>query len=379
MVRTIRPCSVFAWVAICLLFAICGCQKDRATAPSAKVEPWVEPVVEEGPSALPPAQNAPAEVQVGTPEPQAVVVEPNEAERPVRLVLGFSPGQVATYKVTTEAEKRVDWMGPESAKPANYTGGRSGNRVEITFEQRVQEIRENGNAVLEITIRALKYTGQVQSRVVFAFDSGKTQDQDNGLASLIGKSYGVEMSPQGKVIALVGMESVRQAVKASSPAQSVASKLFAEDVVRDRHEVPPLFALKEGRTQPGQSWSDLKSFTFGELGLKGFERVYTLQQVRSDEGHRALVEMKAIPSAAMAEELHKRQSASLPPGLFDNTDDYRGRLDFDLDRGRICEYGEEMWTEWVVVDPAAMQSGAQPAAIKMGARRLYRLELVQQP
>lgn len=346
MVRTIRRASVFAWVAICLLFAICGCQKDRATAPSAKVEP---------------------------------LVEPNEAERSVRLVLGFSPGQVATYKVTTEAEKRVDWMGPESAKPANYTGGRSGNRVEITFDQRVQEIRENGNAVLEITIRALKYAGQVQSRVVFTFDSGQTQDQDSELASLIGKSYGVEMSPQGKVIALVGMESVRQAVKAGSPAQSVASKLFAEDVVRDRHEVPPLCALKEGRAQPGQSWSDLKSFTFGELGLKGFERVYTLQQVRSDDGHRALVEMKAIPSAAMAEELHKRQSANLPPGLFDNTDDYRGRFDFDLDRGRIREYGEEMWTEWVVVDPAAMQGSAQPAAIKMGARRLYRLEWVQQP
>lgn len=379
MIRTIRPGSAFAWVAICLLFAICGCHTDRATFPTATVESSPTPIATDEPSASPPGQNVPAETKVGTPEPQAVVAEPNEAMPPVRLVLRFSPGQVATYRVTTETQKRVDWMGPESAKPANYTGGCSGNRVEITFEQQVREIRENGDAVLDITIRALKYVGQVQSRVVFEFDSGNTQDEGNGLAALIGKSYGVEMSPHGKVIALVGMESVRQAVELGSVAQSVASKLFSDEVVRDRHSVPPLVALKDGQIQPGQSWSDLKSFTFGELGLKGFERVYTLQQVRFDDGHRALVEMKAIPSAAMAEELHKRQSASLPSGLFDSTDDYRGRLDFDLDNGRIREYGEEMWTEWVVVDPAALQGAAQPAAIKMGARRLYRLELVPQP
>jgi len=77
--------------------------------------------------------------------------------------------------------------------------------------------------------------------------------------------------------------------------------------------------------------------------------------------------------------MHKRQGAGLPPGLFDNTDDYEGRLDFDLDHGRIREYGEEMWTEWVVVDPAAMQGTAPPLALKMGARRLYRLDLVQSP
>ena len=112
------------------------------------------------------------------------------------------------------------------------------------------------------------------------------------------------------------------------------------------------------------------------MGLKGYERVYTLKQVRPDNGARALVEMKAIPSAAMARQLHKRQSTNLPPGLFDNTDDYRGRLDFDLAAGRIREYGEEMWTEWVMVDPAAMQGAAPPVAVKMGARRLHRLELV---
>jgi len=379
MVRTIRPGSGGAYVAICLLLMICGCQKDRATAPTTKVEPSVEPTEAVESSVPAPVESTPQEVTSEAPEPQAVPPEPNEAGPPVRLALAFSRGQVAAYKVTMEAEKHVEWMGPEERKPAGYSDGRSGNRLEMTFDQQVREVRDNGDAVLEITIRALKYVGRIQNRVVFEFDGANAQDQDNDLAALIGKSYSVEMTNQGKVVALVDMESVRQAVPTGSPAYGVASKLFSEEVVRDRHNVPPLFALKEGQARLGQSWSDLKSFTFGELGLKGFERVYTLKRVRQDDGRSALVEMKAIPSAAMAEEMHKRQGAGLPPGLFDNTDDYEGRLDFDLDHGRIREYGEEMWTEWVVVDPAAMQGTAPPLALKMGARRLYRLDLVQSP
>jgi len=379
MVRTIRPGGGGAYVAICLLLMICGCQKDRATAPTTKVEPSVEPTEAVESSVPAPVESTPQEVTSEAPEPQAVPPEPNEAGPPVRLALAFSRGQVAAYKVTMEAEKHVEWMGPEERKPAGYSDGRSGNRLEMTFDQQVREVRDNGDAVLEITIRALKYVGRIQNRVVFEFDGANAQDQDNDLAALIGKSYSVEMTNQGKVVALVDMESVRQAVPTGSPAYGVASKLFSEEVVRDRHNVPPLFALKEGQARLGQSWSDLKSFTFGELGLKGFERVYTLKRVRQDDGRSALVEMKAIPSAAMAEEMHKRQGAGLPPGLFDNTDDYEGRLDFDLDHGRIREYGEEMWTEWVVVDPAAMQGTAPPLALKMGARRLYRLDLVQSP
>ncbi|MBP7053492.1 MAG: hypothetical protein KBE65_20985 [Phycisphaerae bacterium] len=352
MVRTIRPVVVAVGVGICLLLAVSGCQREGATAPAVNVEP--------------------SEAREASPEP-------NDAGLPVHLVLMREPGDVVTYKVTTEVQKSVEWIGPQESRPAGYADGRSGNHVEITFEQRVKEVRANGNAVLEITIQALKYVGQIQSNVVFEFDSSDSQDQDNGLAALVGARYSVEMSPRGEVIALLDMESIRQAVKTGPPAQDVAARLFSEEVVRDRHEVPPLMALKDGTARPGQSWSNLKSFAFGAMGVKSFERVYTLQPFKEGDGRVARVAMKAIPSAAMAEELHKRRAASLPPGLFDNAEDYQGRLDLDLDRGRIREYGEEMWTEWVVVDPGAAQGVAQPAALKMGARQLHRLERVASP
>ena len=161
-----RPVGIVAGIVIYVLSMISGCQKDRATAPAAKVEPPAEttPVVQ-------PQASVPAETPTG--EPGVGVAEPNEAEPPVSLVLGFSPGQTATYRVTTEAEKSVGWMGPESAKPADYSDGRSGNYVEMTFEQRVEQVRDNGNAVLGITIKALKYRGLIQNKVALEFDSSR--------------------------------------------------------------------------------------------------------------------------------------------------------------------------------------------------------------
>jgi hypothetical protein len=380
MVRTIRPAGVAAGIAVCLLLIVSGCQKDRAATPAAKVEPPADAaVVVQPPADVPDADSAkPAtreEPKAHAAQPES---EPNEVGPAVSLVLGFSPGQTATYKVTTEAHKSVEWIGPESGKPAGYADGRSGNYVEITFAQQVQRVRDDGNAVLEITVKDLKYRGLIQSRTVLEFDSERLQDRDNPLAAVVGKSYRLEMSPKGKVVELLDMDAVRRAVKAGTPEYSVAVKLFSDEIVRDRHDIPPLSVLQDGQARPGQSWSDLKSFGFGEMGLKGFERVYTLKRAESDDGRVALVEMKAIPSAAMAEELHKRQSAGPMSGLFDSTDKYEGRLELDLDGGRIREYMEEMQAEWVIADPAAMQdTTAEPRGLKMGAGRLHRLELVK--
>jgi len=85
--------------------------------------------------------------------------------------------------------------------------------------------------------------------------------------------------------------------------------------------------------------------------------------------------MKAIPSAAQAQELHQRQAANPFVSLSDNTDSYEGRLVLDLDRGQVREYTEQMQNEWIIADPSSMQTG-QPTAIKMAARRLHRLEQV---
>ncbi len=359
--RTVRLTGIVAGIVLCGLATISGCQKERQTGPTRAVEP--------------PAAESSAVAQ----KPMAPVIEPaaepNEVGQPVNLTLAFSPGQTATYKAVIDAQKSVGWIGPESSRPAGYSDGYSGNHLDMTFEQRVERVLDNGNAILAVTIKSLKSRNVIQSRPVFEFDSGKPEDQDNPLAALIDKSYRLEMSPKGQVMALLDMDPVRKAVKPGSPAYGVAAKLTSDEILRDQHEIPPLIALKDNQARSGQSWNDLKSFSFGTMGDKSFERVYTLQR---GDGQTAVVEMEGILSAAMAEELHKRQNAVLPHGLFDNTQKYEGRLVLDVAGGRVREYSEQMQAEWVIADPGLMQdTDAQPRALKMGAKRLHRLELVE--
>jgi len=235
------------------------------------------------------------------------------------------------------------------------------------------------------------------NKVVLDFDSARPADSENPLAALVSKSYRVKMSAQGQVLEISNVEPVRQALQGILPGHRVAARLLSDDEIRNRHEIVTLSALKDRQVRPGQTWSSIRTFSFDDLGAKTYERVYTLKQVGSgqlsvpsaqtpadnrqlttdnSQGRQAVVEMKAIPSAALAEELHKRQAANPFAGLSDNTDSYEGRLVLDLDRGQVREYVEQMQNEWVIADPAAVQAG-RPAAIKMAARRLHRLEQVQ--
>jgi hypothetical protein len=341
MVRRVRAAGLVAGVAVYLLLMVPGCQKEQTAKPEAKSD--------EGAVAA-----------------------------PVELALKFTAGQTATYKVTTETQKSIQWAGPAAARPAGFKDGRSsnGNHVEITFEQRVREVRDDGGAVVDVTIRALKYTGEMRSDTAVDFDSDRDRDPNNSLARLIGKTYGLQMSAQGRVVALLDVEAVRQAVRGGKVEDNTALKLLSDEEIKDRHEITPLSALKENPVRPGQTWSAIRTFSFGMMGAKSFERVYTFKGVESGEGRRAIVEMKAIPSAAAAVRVHKEQTASMLSALFDNIESYEGRLDLDLDHGRVREYVEEMQTEWTRADPAGAPDGGPPAVLKMGARRLHRLELV---
>ena len=52
---------------------------------------------------------------------------------PVTLALKFTPGGSVAYRVVRETDKGVEWKGPESGRPKNFTGGHSGSRIEMAF------------------------------------------------------------------------------------------------------------------------------------------------------------------------------------------------------------------------------------------------------
>ncbi len=393
MVAAGRFAGLIPGILVLAVFAWAGCQEQRTQAPVLKVGPADStPAVASGPRAsgsdqtlqtsnFKPQTSSEAPRGVTTNEATQVRTEANKPEPSgpvVELALKFVPGQAATYKITTESYKSVEWKGAQEAKPPTFTDGRTGSHVELTFEQRVQQVQDDGIAVLEITIRGVKDVIESVNKVVLDFDSARPADPDNPLMTLVGKSYRVKISSQGQVLEISNVEPARQAVQGVLPPHRVAARLLSDDEIRNRHEIAALSALKDHQVRPGQTWSSIKTFSFDDLGAKTYERVYTLEQIQHDKGSVAVVEMKAIPSAARAEELHKRQPVNPFANMSDNTDSYEGRLVLDLDRGQVREYVEQMQNEWIIADPTAVQGG-RPTAIKMAARRLYRLERVPGP
>ena len=355
------------------LLAVSGCYDGGVTGPAVESEP---DAVDAGAAVQPPetvpAQGAPEEA---VPEiaVEAEESEAGESDAAVELTLRFVAGQAAMYKVTMESYKSVEWVGSPSAKPARFKDGRRGNRVEMTLNQQVQEVRDDGSAVLEIRIAALKYAGDFRDNVVLDFDSARQGEQNASLAVLVGKSYTLQMSPKGQVVAVGDLEPLRQAVQDVPGGRNAAMKLIAEDEIRARHTVIPLAILEEGPVRPGQSWSDVKTFSFGDMGPKSFERVYTLEQVRQDNGRVAVVAMKAIPPGARAD---LSQQGNFGPMMLDVSGDYDGRFELDLDNGRVREYAEQMRTEWAIADPGTIRDSDGLAALKMAATWLHRVELV---
>lgn len=296
----------------------------------------------------------------------------------VQLALKFTPQDSTTYKVTTEAEKSVKWEGPLSSVPAGFQDGHTGNRIEMTFTQRILSIDDKDNAVAEITIEGLKCLAKVRDNTVLDFDSSREKDQNSPLAKLIGQSYAIEISPAGRVLKVVDVNHAQAAVDGGSSAHKTAWALVSADVIKQRHTIPALPTAEKNKLRIGNNWSSIKTFSFRQMGSKSYEKIYTLKQIKNIGNRQvAIVEMNAIPSSERTQELHKEQASGLFSKLFDNIETYTGDLEFDLTAGKVEKYIEKLQTEWVAVDPLAeREDDKEPSVLKMTAMRLYHIEKI---
>lgn len=339
------------------------------------------PVVETVPQGQPTTPGPEVGTPPEAPSPDEVVTETAEQEKPpaMPLRLTFVPGQRATYKVTTETQKSITWEGDVSHKPKEFTGGITGSHIEITFDQEVERVDEQGDALLKITIKALVYVGRVKGDVVLEFDSARAQDPNGPMADLIGQSYRLHMTTRGSVSPPADIDAARRAVQGDLAANLTAMRLLSDRVVMERHEITALATLEAETVHLQDHWSNVEKFSFGMMGAKVYERVYTLQEVKQADGANvAVVEMQGIPSAAAAEQLAQTQPTNPFAGMSDSTGRYEGRLDLNLDTGQVDRYNEQLKAQWLVVDPTAAQKGhATPAVLRMLATQVYKLERIE--
>lgn len=347
-----RICDLTLIVVIGALLIIAGCTDPSREGAPVEIEP----------------------VQQESPEPESFKSEPVQIQSPVELTLKFTPQETSTYRLARENDRSVEWEGTEVSKPKGFKGGHTGNRMEMTFTQKIRSVDDQGNAVAEITIQSLKYLTRVKNNVTLDFDSSSRKDPNNPLSKLIDQRYTIELTPSGDVSNVMDVEKARVAVKGNTSGHRMASNLLSEEAIKDRHAISALPDADESTLRLGENWSHIKSFSFDLMGAKSYEKIYTLEEVRDINNRRiALARMKAVPSTEDAKELHKEQTASPITQMFDNTERFTGELKLDLTSGSVLESSEEMLIEWFIVDPNP-NDNERPAALRMTAARLAGIE-----
>lgn len=299
------------------------------------------------------------------------------AESP-ELALKFAPAESATYRSVIKKEMSLKFEGSLKGD-SNLKDGRNSNFAEIIFNQQTLNIDEDQNATFKITIQQLKVLSLHKNDPILDFDSTVQSDPDSPLAKIIGKSYTITVTPNGKVSKISDASEIRHATLGSSIASKTALGLLKDEAIKERHEVEALFSVAEkGKLKKGDSWKKTKTFKFPIVGGKSYERVYTLSQIDRASGQCiATIEMNAIPDSQEAEDLHKEAPASPFSKMFDETETYSGQLQLDLNTGTVNKYTEKLESEWIMVDPmASPDSNEPPDAVRMGAIRYNSLEKI---
>ncbi|HUU19964.1 MAG TPA: hypothetical protein VMW72_22620 [Sedimentisphaerales bacterium] len=381
MMSQARIYGFTASAVICVLLLTAGCSDSTRETATTEIKSqdapqiWVEPV-----------ETADAEVEreettERSIKPEEIIkaeVEPEEQKPTVKLALKFTPEDLTAYKVTTETEQSVLWEGPETNRPKSFIGGHSGSRIEMTFTRRIQSVDGQGKAVAEITIKGLKYLTKVRDNIVLDFDSSREKDRNDPLCKLIGQSYTIEITASGEVSNVIDVSGALAAVEGSTSANQRAAQLLSTKVIEEQHSIPALPAAENNQLQTGGNWSNIKTFSFGPLGSKSYERIYELKEIKdADERRTAIVEMSVVPSSEKAMEMHKEQAIGFFSQMFDNpVETYTGQLKLDLTAGKIEQYFEEFRSEWVAVDQFTGKKNKEPDTLRMGAIRLYRFERI---
>ena len=300
-----------------------------------------------------------------------------ESEKPgasVKMALKFTPGDSTDYRVITENDKSVEWESTDANKPKDFSGGHSGNKIEMTFVQQIQSIDDKGNAVVKIIIKQLKYLITIKNETVMDFDSSSEKDRDNTLSRLIGHSYTIEMTPSGKVTKIIDANEARAVIESAPVTNKAASNLLSDKAIIERHTIRTLPGADKNQIRIGDSWSSIENFSFDIMGAKSYEKIYTLEKVEDVGNQRiAIARMEAVPSAENAKELLGEQSGTFFANMSDNTQTYTGELKLDLTDGKIEECSEKLTIEWIIIDPNP-KKGESPAALKMATVRSYNLE-----
>ncbi|MCK5001331.1 MAG: hypothetical protein KAS23_17425 [Anaerohalosphaera sp.] len=296
------------------------------------------------------------------------------------LSLKFAPGHTDTYKITTETKQSYKFAQPSLDKVKEE---QTGNKVEMVITQQFQSLDIKGGSIVKITVDEIAVNIVDKTGVKFDYDSQRATDKGKPFSKLLGRSYTLNIAPDGKV-EIVDAKDIRAAVTAGYDAR-IAKSLFSDEGIIATHEI---LALPDAGSplNKGDTWTRLKGSHPKLLEPKSFEKTYTLASVKKQGGKTvATVEMNAIESAVAAPDAPKSTGMGIFAKMFDTEESFTGLMTFDVDSGRILSYNETLSATYIAADPAAAQpaeadkdeKSADPDNLTMGFLNTVSIELVK--
>jgi hypothetical protein len=318
------------------------------------------------------------------------------------MKLNLAPQSETDYKVVLETGKDYSFVQPSINKTKER---HSVGRVEMVFAQKVESVDQKGDAIADITIKELKYLSEDPQGKTLDFNSTAEGSKSDPLFALIGQSYKIKIAPDGKV-EVIDAGAAREVIKQEGSAKKFADRLFSNEEVEKRHQVLALFdanqclcekdkernakavssnkkpskSVNKRQCKKGDSWSMVSASPAGMLTPKSFEKVYTLTDIKEQNGQKiAIVTMNAEPSSKRAANLSPEETkAQFFAKMFEEKDNYTGKMVLNLTTGEINSYQELLKAEWLAVESPKEQqkSDKDPDQLIMGFWSLYSIEKV---
>ena len=247
---------------------------------------------------------------------------------------------VSTYKYTSEYIQDYKFEQPRLEKVKEE---QNKTVVSMVYDREILSVEEDSSANAKIIIKELSVL--MTGRDELDFDSTNENAKNQPLYDLIGKSYTIEIYPDGTVKTL-NASGAQRAVSGGMSAK-IARNLMSPEQIEKRHSVS-LPEEQAAKIAKGESYSKVVPSPPKTLEPKAFEKIYTLDRI---EDGIAVIEMSALPSDQPVEGMDEQAGLGFMAKMFDTQETYEGRMKFDIKKSQVLSLNEKFKATYFATDP----------------------------
>ncbi len=283
-----------------------------------------------------------------------------------KLALKYQTGQTAQYAHSSQLIKDFKFEQPSLNKS---TQEQTSTELTVRYEQQITDVAADGTATAAITVKGIACKVINKNEQRYEFDSSDEKFKSDPLNLLIGKSYTMTLKADGK--AAVKDATEIRAVAVSGEGLRIAQRLFAKDEsIVERHQV----ALPDKENK--STWSVTLPSPPEMLAPKTFEKVYTLSDVKTENGKKvAVISMKAKDSLASVP--GAASSMGIMAKMFENENDYTGGIKLDTTAGRLLDYHESLVSTYFAQEQKMNAPDKGPDTLMMRLTSSFQTRLIQ--